>query len=179
MLLDGAYVQQVFVDALQVTESESKKLTRTILTSYIVSHAEAWRNVSARSALISAVQRIVDEKRSSLFQTFITDALEPVSEHSLAGNAVEAEEYWSLVLKALRTRNLSDEAALLFTRVLKDSRTDMFISSLRAKVRSAMVDWVLKAASPNQRFEIFESASSVARAGEIVSTLTPGFSFID
>ena len=162
-------MQQVFVDALEASDTESKKLTRSVLASYIMSHAEAWRNISARSALFSAIQRIVDEKRSSLFQTFIVEALDSTLPKSIGGTAIENKQYWTLVLKGLKARSVSDEALRLFARVLESSRTDDFVTSLRVEVRSALEDWILKAATSHQRCEIFETVSSVARTSDIVS----------
>lgn len=168
LLVDGSYVQQILVNAVETGDSEAKKATRTILLSYLVSHAEAWRNMTARSILISMVQRIMDEKRSSLFQAFISEALDSETTIFPSATATETRNYWNLIFRSLKTRSTSDDSLQLVIRALRDTREGVLSTSLRAEARGAVSDWMLQMATHEQRLEIFEVASGLVRDSKVV-----------
>lgn len=179
LLVDGSYVQQTLVNAVETGDSEAKKATRTILLSYIVSHAEAWRSITARSILITMVQRIMDEKRSNLFQAFISEALDSETTTFPSATATESRNYWNLIFRSLKTRSTSDDSLQLVIRVLRDTREGVFSTSLRAEARGAVSDWILQTATHEQRIEIFEVASGLVRDRKVVGHDASGHHNVD
>lgn len=160
LLIDGTYVQQALFKAVQDQEHERTPLTRQNLLGFVISHAEAWHSIPARIGLFSTVQRLVEEKRTTLFQPFVTECTEKRSTFSSEPEK-EGTEYWKFVLKGLKARSLSDDAMQLAKQVLNTTGQETLEIALRAEFRRAIQSWMLPAANSAQRLVLYETILSL------------------
>jgi hypothetical protein len=170
LCLDGKYIREVLPSVLESEDAQGRSIPKQALLSYFMSHVEAWYDLEIRTALLLALQPILDAKRSSLLLPLMLEAAQPVSRQFSASTG-SADTYYKVLWQGYRCRHMSTEALQALLQILNSERKENTALALRSATRAALKNRLLSLMTPDQRIQLCENALVLAKHLSMVSGL--------
>ena len=151
--------------------SKKKSLSHAVLC-YIASHAIAWSDVSARTALLASVRDIPDSGKVDLYKPLLK------AEEQANVPQTVLDEYAILVAEAFSTlpkAGLQEDTLTAFLAALQSKQTDRLAVALRKQARERVRLTLFKAVSPAQRLVLLERLVALLLSHVPVSMLMRHF----
>ena len=155
LLLDGSGALRLLLSTKldEPGVSKKKSLSHAVL-GYIASHAIAWHNTLARTALLASVRDITDSSKAELYTPLLASAQEEGTVPQ-----VVLDEYAILLAEAFGTlpkAGLSEDILAAFLNALQSRNTDRLGAAIRKQARERIRLNLFAAVSPAQRLLVLE-----------------------
>lgn len=169
LLLDGPGALRLLLSTKldEPGVSKKKSLSHAVLC-YIASHAVAWSDVLARTALLASVRDIPDSGRTDLYKPLLkAEEQANVPQNVLDEYAILVAEAFSTLPKA----GLQEDTLAAFLDTLQSRQTDNLAVALRKQARERVRLTLFKAFSPAQRLVLLERLVALLLSPVPVSVL--------